>query len=293
MMTATANSRTARTRTERTIAQKAAAALSVLVFACLPSSARAIPVHVMTHQDTETATVGTPMTHIYATEWGMTLKSDGSGFYNDLARLTVMKADMGAVYEIQPYRRAKARFMDETSSCLYPSNLKLLMDGKEIRSTDGLIQSAPIVRVRVYVFSRPGTTPPASAQGIEHKVLAYAMGSRVPYFLREANIDFIAVTDELAKAQMLLSGRVDLMSAAMPDLKFVMDRLGKPLPPFNPAFELNDTQVRVVCHDTPENRDFMAKMDAHMKKITADGTLKDFLTGQGLTAKVYLPDGDR
>ncbi|MCJ9428651.1 transporter substrate-binding domain-containing protein [Kordiimonas marina] len=269
------------------------ASLGLLALMTSAPPVQAIPIHIGSKDRSEMDGVGTRLTHVLATDWGMTLKSDGSGFYNDLARRTIMEADMGSDYEIQPYRRAKARFFDEKTSCLYPSNLKLLMDGKEIEKTDGLIESAPIIRVRVYVFSRPGTTPPASADAIEHKVLAYAMGSRVPYFLRDANIDFIAVTDEAAKAQMLLTGRVDLISAAMPDLKFVMDRLGAPLPPFNPAFELNNTQVRVVCHDTPDNRVFIGKLNAHMKKIEADGTLAGFLNSQGLDATHYLPGGDR
>ncbi|TNE60874.1 MAG: hypothetical protein EP335_17705 [Alphaproteobacteria bacterium] len=233
--------------------------------------------------------VGQRAVHVLATDWGMTLKSDGTGFYNDLARFVIQKADMGANYEVQPYRRAKARFFREPASCLYPSNLNVLSDGQEIETREGLIESDAIIRVRVFMFSPPGTTPPAKMEDINDRIVAYALGSSLPQFLKGTHADFIAVTDEVAKAQMLLSGRVDLMSAAMPDLKFVMDKLGTHVPPFNPDFPLNDTYIGVVCHDTPANRAFIGRLNDVIGATSQDGSLAAFLTGQDLDASVYLP----
>lgn len=226
---------------------------------------------------------------IYGTAWGMTLSEDGSGFYNELIRLFLDGLETPVQYDILPYRRAKALFYRNTESCLYPSNIDLLMDGGEISSADGLIDTRGILNVKVYVFSPPGTAPPASAHDVDHRSVAYAMGSRVPFFLRGANADFIAVANESDKARMLLSGRVDLMTAAMPDAKFVFEAMQKPLPPFNPEYELNNTLARVTCHDTPKNRAFVAAFNTHAMAVLKGGKAHALMLENRLDAASYLP----
>ncbi|NVJ98227.1 MAG: hypothetical protein HWE25_08745 [Alphaproteobacteria bacterium] len=224
---------------------------------------------------------------IYGTNWGETLATDGTGFYNDLVKLALSGFDVR--YDIRPYRRAKALFLRGAASCLYPSNIQLLIDGQEIESPDGFIDTDGFLVVKVFVFSKPGTKPPSTVAEINHKSVAYAMGSRVPFFLRNANADFIAVSDETDKAQMLLSGRVDLMSAAMPDAKFVFDGLGTPMPPFDANYLLNDTVVRITCHDTPGTRAFVAAFNEHLASLGNSGALSSLISSAGLDADLYLP----
>lgn len=226
---------------------------------------------------------------IYATDWGLTLKGDGSGFYNELARFVLTGVSDEPAYTILPYRRAKSIFLRGGGACLYPSNIQLLLDGGEIESTTGFIQSHAFLRVKVFLFSRPGTMPPASIRDVDHKSVAYAMGSRVPYFLKEANADYIAVADEVAKAQMLISGRVDLMSAAMPDAKFVFDKLGAPLAPHDTNYMLNDTAVRITCHDTAATRAFIDRLNTRIDALIVSGELQAFMESHGLNGAVYTP----
>lgn len=224
---------------------------------------------------------------IFGTGWGRTLAADGTGFYNDLVTLTL--DGLPVSYTVSPYRRAKAVFLRGNPGCLYPSNIPLLIAGGEIDSSEGYIDTDGFLTVKVFVFSRPGTAPPASIHDIDHRSVAYAMGSRVPYFLKDANADFIAVADETDKARMLLSGRVDLISAALPDAKFVFDELGQPLPPFDPTYKLNDTLVRITCHDTPENRAFVQAFNNQLGDLRKTGALAALFEQAGLDVTLYLP----
>lgn len=227
--------------------------------------------------------------HIYATAWGMTLAENGTGFYNDLANLYLTGLETSVNYDIRPYRRAKALFFRDKASCLYPSNIELLREGGEISSADGFIDTVGFLQVKVYVFSPPGTTPPAKIDDVAHQSVAYAMGSRIPYFLRNTKADFIAVANESDKAKMLLTGRVDLMTAAMPDAKFVFDAMGVPLPPFDPSYELNNTPVRMTCHDTPENRSFADAFNQHAQALVQSGEVQKLFEIHRLDPKLYLP----
>ncbi len=229
---------------------------------------------------------------VYATDWGLTLKGDGTGFYNALARYILEGTEDAANYTILPYRRAKSVFLHATQACLYPSNVNLLRDGGEIADPAAFIQSRAFLKVKVFLFSRPGTVPPASLADVNDKAVAYAMGSRVPYFLRHATADYIAVADEVAKAQMLISGRVDLMSAAMPDAKFVFDKLGEPLPPHDTAYPLNDTAVRMVCHDSDAARAFITRLDGRIDELVRTGALRSFMESHGLDGAVYTPGAE-
>ncbi|WP_262690089.1 hypothetical protein [Kordiimonas aestuarii] len=226
---------------------------------------------------------------LYATDWGLTLKGDGTGFYNELAQFVLDGREGDVAYTILPYRRAKSLFHRGQTSCLYPSNIQLLLDGGEVADGTGLIDSHAFLRVKVFLFSKTGTAPPKSLGDVDDKSIAYAMGSRVPYFLRDAKADYIAVADEVAKAQMLVTGRVDLMSAAMPDAKFVFDKLGVPLPPHDTGYMLNDTAVRITCHDTALTRLFIDKLNKRVDRLISSGALATFMENHGLDGAVYTP----
>lgn len=242
-------------------------------------------------KDTDPAnTPGHADLRIYGTAWGLTLATDGSGIYNEILRLALVGSRVPATYDVRPYRRAKALFSRDQNSCLYPSNIPLLMNGGEIDGPDGYLDSAGLLHVKVFVFAPHGSRPPSGIRDIDGQSVAYAMGSRIPHFLRDAQgADFIAVADETDKARMLLTGRVNLITAALPDAKFVYDQLGTDLPPFDPAYELNDTLVRVTCHDSAAARAFLAAFNASIKNLKANGVLETLLSGQGLDPKLYAP----
>lgn len=230
----------------------------------------------------------THRTHIFATDWGLTLKADGTGFYNDLAQL-LFAPEIGAVdYEILPYRRAKRHFFEEAGACLYPSSLEYLTATGDMHDSTGFTDSSSMLINRIHLFVAFGKPAPTDKAAVNGKRVAYAMGSKIPHAFPDTTALFIAVADEVDKAQMLLSGRVDMIAAALPDVKFVFDSLGAEIAPYDPDFIIAGSGIGVVCHDTPETALFLTALERRMEQLKRTGRLQKFLSDQGLDPKEYL-----
>lgn len=227
--------------------------------------------------------------HIIATDWGLTLKANGTGFYNDLARF-VLPPSIGPVnYEILPYKRAKRLFLRDRNTCLFPSNVDYLHQSGTIASPEGFIGARPVVFSQTHLFSRLGTTPPGGPEDLGGKRIAYALGSDVINMLKPAQAFFIAVPDETDKAQMLIEGRIDLLIADLPDAKFVFDELGVPVQAYNHSFNLSDAETGVVCHRSPRHEAFVAAFNSNLDALTKSGELETFFRAQGLDPAAHMP----
>jgi len=230
----------------------------------------------------------THRTHIFATDWGLTLKADGTGFYNDLAQL-LFAPEIGAVdYEILPYRRAKRHFFEEAGACFYPSSIEYLSTTGDMIAAPDFIESGSMLRNRIHLFAAPGKPAPRTKEDVNGKRVAYAMGSKIPYALPDTTALFIAVADEVDKAEMLLTGRVDILAAAMPDVKFVFDSLGAEMTPYDPDFVIAGSGIGVVCHNTPENAFFLTQLNRRKAMLVRSGKLSVFLEDRGLSPADYL-----
>lgn len=224
---------------------------------------------------------------IYATAWGLTLAADGTGFYNDLGRYVIDGLPIG--YDIEPYRRAMRRFFDDTSSCVFPKSVAGLIRTREVNNAAGFIQSLEIQKTFVAVFSAMGQSTIGGPADLAGKRVAYAMGSKVPEFLGAEGAFFIAVADEVDKARMLITGRVDVMVGNLPDAGIVYQHLGSDLPPYDPAYAPFATaSSRIVCHDTPGNRAFMDMLNQRLRTLRTSGALADFYRRYGLDPALYL-----
>jgi len=249
--------------------------LGLLMLACFPIGLSA--------QDNDRQ----PSISLYASAWGITLEADGSGFYNDLARL-LLDADLGDVdYMIVPYRRATTRFLNSHDSCRYPDSIQVLMADGHVTSPEGLVETRPVVNAQVHIFSAPGTQPPANLQDMAGKSIAYQLGSTTSQKLKGVELQETAVADELSKARMLLTGRVDLITASLPDLKFVLRKLGHAMLPYSKEFIVEDLPLGIVCKATPVTTAFIGKLDARIKTLQDDETLARFYSQQGLHRRGY------
>ncbi len=235
----------------------------------------------------EAETTEFPPSKVYATAWGLTLSTDGGGFYNDLGRYVLQGLNID--YDIEPYRRAMRSFYEEQSSCVYPKSILGLIRTKDIDNSAGFIQSVPIQRTFVAVFAPPGKPAVRGPEELAGKRVAYAMGAKVPEYLGAEGAFFIAVANELDKARMLLTGRVDVMVGNLPDAGLVYSHLGSALPPYDPSYRpFPAASSRIVCHDTPGNRAFMDQLNRRILSLHQSGDLKRFYEGFGLNAGLYL-----
>lgn len=235
------------------------------------------------------ATAEDASVHILGTDWGLTLKSDGSGFYNDLAKLVFPPSAGKIDYEILPYKRAKRSFLANTASCLYPNSLGYLVNTGAIKNPEAFIGSKSVVAAQSRIFSPHDIKPPAGPGDLKGLRVAYALGSDVANLLKGSGAYFVAVSDEVGKARMLLEGRTDLLVAVLPDAKFVFDSLGTDLPPYNPQFTLDSTEIGVICHTTEKNEAFIQALDRHLEGLVSSGELRAFLISQGLNPEAHMP----
>ena len=66
---------------------------------------------------------------------------------------------------------------------------------------------------------------------------------------------------------MLLTSRVDYITAMLPDAVLVFDELGEPLPAFNTELVFLESNIGFVCHRTPETETFVEAMNARITQL--------------------------
>ncbi|SDD88030.1 extracellular solute-binding protein, family 3 [Kordiimonas lacus] len=228
--------------------------------------------------------------HIFATGWGITLDADGSGFYNDYARFTLGTDLSNKNYLVAPYKRAMRGFKRDKSSCVYPKSIDTLMRTGDWEEGESFIESAAMLRSPLRVFTRDDMTIIHSPADLTGKRLAYALGSKIPHSLGDIGVEYIPVADEVDKAKILDTGTVDAMIANMPDAFFVFQSLGQPLPPHDPHYDpIPVPRIRIVCHDTPNNRDFIAQFNHRLQELAASGEMAEHLRELGLDPAEFMP----
>ncbi|WP_286828783.1 MULTISPECIES: hypothetical protein [Kordiimonas] len=225
---------------------------------------------------------------IYGTGWGMTLALDGTGFYNDVLNTVLHGMEAPKAYKPLPYKRAKVDFKSNVGSCLYPSDIGHMVKGREIEDPEAYIQAQPLIWVESHIFSRFDEPPLPSLEALEGRKVAYPNGSALPTVLEGYGAKFLPTTTETAKARMLIAGRVDHMSGSLPDNVFVFKTLGRPLPPYNPDLALIRVGVSLVCHDTPENREFVEGFNAALANLVASGDMAEVFGAAGVDLR-FMP----
>lgn len=228
---------------------------------------------------------------IVGTAWGITLSSDGTGFYNDVLYGVLAAMEEKKPYRPQPYRRAKAEFSYHADNCIYPASLQHLGRGDELHEDRDYIETKPLIFLESHIFSRPGIDALSSFEGIADKRIAYPNGSALPALLEDYGAVFVPTTDETTKARMLLVGRVDFMSGSLPDNIFVFRQLNQPLPAYNPDLALAKLEVGIVCHATPENRRFVAAFNEMLGRMIQYGAYQGLFEDAGVDRR-FLPSGN-
>ncbi len=228
--------------------------------------------------------------HVFATGWGITLDAKGTGFYNDYARFALGKDLNRGNYVVAPYKRAMRGFKRDRSSCVYPKSIDTLMRTGDWSEGDSFIESNAMLRSPMYVFTREGDAVVHSAADLRGKRLAYALGSKVPKSLGNIGVEYVPIADEVDKAKILETGTVDAMIANMPDALFVFRALGQALPPHDPSYDpVPVPRIRIVCHDTPGNRDFIANFNHRLQDLAESGEMAAYLQELGLDPAHYMP----
>ncbi|WCL55075.1 substrate-binding periplasmic protein [Gimibacter soli] len=233
-----------------------------------------------------------PAQHLYATGWGLTLKADGTGFYNELMKFVLSEAGFGPDYRVMPYNRAVGSLKGDEDGCLYPAYTPIMRpNGLDEQLEISLEASEPLLRVVTHLFSQPGRAPLARLEDLQGKLIGHPMGSRIAEVLAPYGARYMASLDETAKAKLLLTGRVDYISASLPDAAFVFQALGEELPPYNPDLMLVSATIGVVCRPSMQGRAFIAAISAALLRLRENGRLAEFFEGRGVPVDIHLPVG--
>lgn len=220
---------------------------------------------------------------ILGTVWGQTLAQDGSGFYNDLmAEIlsgSVASGDATA-YRLMPYRRATASFRANRQTCLFPSAKAVLEAAGGAKGA--YIETDPIFSAQEHLFARSGEQPPRSLDDLAGKTIAVPNGSIMLNLLKNAGARLITVHDETDKAQMLITGRVDMMSGMLPNEHLVAKALDAKMPSYDRDFPLVDAGVAIVCHDTPAGHALIKRLNSSIAALQATDAFRQKMAAAGV-----------
>ncbi len=209
---------------------------------------------------------------VLATSWGETLALDGTGFYNEISADILGRVEDGAQYTIMPYKRAKSLFFKSGTNCLYPSSIEALQSGKAITEAQAsnLIESKGLFSARTHIFVKDGEVPPSDFADLAGKRIAFPYGSITEKLLENSGAMLIGVSDENDKAEMLRSGRVNMITGMIPDTALVFNKPGKKMPAFDPSFILFEVELTFVCHNTVKNARFIEKLNKALSDLAKD-----------------------
>ncbi|NVJ97088.1 MAG: transporter substrate-binding domain-containing protein [Alphaproteobacteria bacterium] len=245
---------------------------------------RAIPVEQVSEIDSSEKTA------ILGTVWGHTLAQDGTGFYNELMAAMLAHDGADTEYKLQPYRRATTAFKNDQNTCLFPSARSVLSAAGGY--DEAYVESDPLFLAQEYLFARNGHTPPSSLEDLKGKTVAVPHGSILFKLLAGAGAELISVHNETDKAQMLLSGRVDLMSGMLPNEHIIASELGTSMPSYDRTFPLLDAGVSVVCHDNAAGRDLIKRLNVVIAHLQADKSFRETLASAGVVESHALSAAD-
>lgn len=194
-----------------------------------------------------------PAAVIFAPEMNETLKAKEDAFFNALWR--EFMAPAAPRLTVVPHMRTTHLFHGSDGSCRYPASEKIgqYKDGALSFDDKPLIWSKPFFTMTVRILARQGLKPPSAPIDLVGRSIVVPSGYMFPPAFDGKAATVLQVAAEQKRANMLVSGRVDLMVSSMPTAGFVMRRLSGTGANFNVDLSLDDLPLYFVCHDTPAN----------------------------------------
>ena len=180
--------------------------------------------------------------------------SQGKGEYNEYLNSL---AGVDIVYF--PAGRAVRTLFKKEVECIFPASTQTM------EPTIPLIQSKAITEVEAYLFS---LTPYRETSEFEGKNIGIRREMSYGRIRQRLKANYVDLLTEKAKAQFLLSGRVDGIISYKKDLEVVFEQLGKTLPFYLASRPVYIAKDAFVCVDTPKTRAFIQGIDGSPVPLT-------------------------
>ncbi|WP_422378511.1 hypothetical protein [Roseibium sp.] len=175
-----------------------------------------------------------------------------------------------------PLVRSKTNFLQDPSSCLFPTNIRALRIGSK---ADTLLSSeqVDVVSLRLYTRSkRPGNI---EIGDFAPERVGYIRGSGAVQPLGPNADRFLAIDSEEQLIRMLELNRIDAFLGHHPDTALALEELNKPdalhVSPL-PVKKLR-FKVTFICHDTETGRQFISAVNPLILKMRLDGRMRAIL----------------
>ncbi|GAA0771694.1 hypothetical protein E1180_04475 [Roseibium denhamense] len=174
-----------------------------------------------------------------------------------------------------PLNRARALFLGDAGSCLFPTNI-MGLDAGDLGVSLIASQTVDIVSLRIY--STGNSKSFTSLLDFDPARVGYIEGSGTIHGLPDAD-EYVPIPSEEQLIDMLGLGRLDAFLGHHPDTALALDELGKPDVLRVSPITLKNIRLPIsfVCHDTEPGRAFIREIDEKISQLQKNGRLRDIL----------------
>ena len=177
-----------------------------------------------------------------------------------------------------PLDRARQSFLNDEGSCLFPTNARALLAGSGNPDVDLIVSEVvDVASMRLYTTEK--TLAAVKISDFIPERLAYIRGSGAVHILGGIIEKVMAISSEEQLIRMLELGRIDAFLGHHPDTALALDDLGRPqaLHASPVAIKNLSFPISFVCHNTEKNRTFLKTVNAHIKRMHANGQIRQIL----------------
>jgi hypothetical protein len=195
-----------------------------------------------------------------------------SGSYDTL----ILKVkDLGVDLNLQfsPILRAKHSFNNNEIDCISPA------DSSGDPYPFPTVQTSPINMAKAYIFRRKGDSiigDPMQLAGLKVGIrTGMNFGNDFEKIKKLVHIEL--VRDIELNYKKLMAKRIDAFVAYTPDIWNLLGSHELPTLVYDKNHPLLIHPESIVCHDSPENRDFITQFDQALIALIKDGVVKEIL----------------
>ena len=217
------------------------------------------------------------------------LESNGTGPYANLVREVLKEAGYSNQLITVPVLRAMRFFETEGEVCLVPTSKLAVISQFPTIGPDRLVESRPIDHITGHLVTRAGTSPITDPADLQGKIMAAWVGVNVKVFFPNTDFTLLKTESEASAIRMLQSGRVDVIWSWIPDVFILYDAmdLGEPvLAEDKPIF---GSSAHFTCHNTPQTKAFIERIDVVIDRMRIDGRLKTILGKHARIVGIDVP----
>lgn len=211
-------------------------------------------------------------------------QEDHSGFYGTLMDAILDETGVPAVFDVLPFKRALKSFEAGQHDCIWGLDAAFL-SGFGLEDVP-LAESAMVLESRQYLFVAEGRTGFADLSDLAGRTVGVLNGANTEPLFADLEAKVVQLPSQEAKVEMLLANRVDAIGGWTPDIYITLQRMGLAREAITPSLTLSKSSVRIVCHDTPEMREFLDAASDAIATVHENGKYAEIMDKFGVPVQM-------